>query len=133
MSIVVVIFAPFLPLLLLLLLFLLLFFFFFFFFTFISSREKSPLAKFVVVVIIIAPLHKNVGHQVDTTLYLEGERYHSFRLLRVVKNRFGANSECAVLDMTDRGMVEVTNPSALFLSTATVRVKNEQISNIEYV
>ncbi len=52
----------------------------------------------------------------------QGDRYTSCRMLRVIKNRFGSNAELAVLDMGDRGMVEVANPSALFLSTAGVCV-----------
>jgi DNA repair protein RadA/Sms len=48
-------------------------------------------------------------------LYLEGDRYQSYRLLRSVKNRFGATSEVGVFEMRDRGMVEVTNPSEAFL------------------
>lgn len=54
-------------------------------------------------------------HMVDTVLYFEGERGHQFRILRAVKNRFGASDEIGVFEMTDRGLVEVTNPSALFL------------------
>lgn len=55
-------------------------------------------------------------HIVDTVLYLEGERFHSYRLLRSVKNRFGATSEVGVFEMTQEGMVEVENPSRAFLS-----------------
>jgi DNA repair protein RadA/Sms len=55
-------------------------------------------------------------HIVDTVLYLEGERFHSYRLLRSVKNRFGATSEVGVFEMTQEGMVEVDNPSRAFLS-----------------
>ncbi len=54
-------------------------------------------------------------HMVDTVLYFEGERGHQFRILRTVKNRFGATDEIGVFDMTDRGLREVTNPSALFI------------------
>jgi DNA repair protein RadA/Sms len=55
-------------------------------------------------------------HMVDTVLYFEGERGHQFRILRAVKNRFGATDEIGVFEMSDRGLVEVSNPSALFLS-----------------
>ncbi len=55
-------------------------------------------------------------HIVDTVLYLEGERFHSYRLLRSVKNRFGATSEVGVFEMTQEGMVEVENPSSAFLA-----------------
>ena len=54
-------------------------------------------------------------HMVDTVLYFEGERGHHFRILRAVKNRFGPTDEIGVFEMTDRGLVEVSNPSALFL------------------
>jgi DNA repair protein RadA/Sms len=53
---------------------------------------------------------------VDTVLYFEGERGHQFRILRAVKNRFGPSDEIGVFEMTDAGLVEVPNPSALFLS-----------------
>ena len=57
-----------------------------------------------------------VEHMVDTVLYFEGERNHQFRLLRAVKNRFGPADEIGVFEMTSKGLVEVKNPSALFLS-----------------
>ena len=55
-------------------------------------------------------------HMVDTVLYFEGERGHQFRILRAVKNRFGATDEIGVFEMSDAGLAEVANPSALFLS-----------------
>jgi DNA repair protein RadA/Sms len=55
-------------------------------------------------------------HMVDAVLYFEGERGHQFRILRAVKNRFGATDEIGVFEMTDRGLQEVANPSALFLA-----------------
>jgi DNA repair protein RadA/Sms len=55
-------------------------------------------------------------HMVDATLYFEGDRGHQFRILRAVKNRFGATDEIGVFEMTERGLVEVPNPSALFLA-----------------
>jgi DNA repair protein RadA/Sms len=54
-------------------------------------------------------------HMVDTVLYFEGERSHRFRILRAVKNRFGPTDEIGVFEMSERGLVEVPNPSALFL------------------
>jgi len=54
-------------------------------------------------------------HMVDTVLYFEGERGHQFRILRAVKNRFGPTDEIGVFEMTGRGLLEVENPSALFL------------------
>ncbi len=55
-------------------------------------------------------------HMVDTVLYLEGDRGHQFRVLRGVKNRFGPTDEIGVFEMTDKGLAEVQNPSALFLA-----------------
>src|SRR5262245_41557024 len=55
-------------------------------------------------------------HMVDTVLYFEGERGHQFRILRAVKNRFGPTDEIGVFEMTDGGLVEVANPSELFLA-----------------
>ena len=57
-----------------------------------------------------------VEHMVDTVLYFEGERGHQFRILRAVKNRFGPADEIGVFEMTGRGLSQVANPSALFLS-----------------
>jgi len=55
-------------------------------------------------------------HMVDTVMYFEGERGHQFRILRAVKNRFGPTDEIGVFEMTDHGLAEVPNPSALFLA-----------------
>src|SRR5712671_2637519 len=63
---------------------------------------------------------KAVEHMVDTVLYFEGERGHHFRILRAVKNRFGATDEIGVFEMSDRGLAEVPNPSALFLAGRTM-------------
>ncbi len=57
-----------------------------------------------------------IEHMVDCVLYFEGERGHQFRLLRAVKNRFGPAGEIGVFEMTGRGLAEVPDPSALFLS-----------------
>ncbi len=57
-----------------------------------------------------------VEHMVDTVLYFEGERGHQFRILRAVKNRFGPADEIGVFEMTGRGLEQVSNPSALFMS-----------------
>ncbi|RZI75035.1 MAG: DNA repair protein RadA, partial [Rubrivivax sp.] len=56
-------------------------------------------------------------HIVDTVLYFEGETHSSFRLVRAIKNRFGAVNEIGVFAMTDKGLKGVSNPSAIFLST----------------
>ena len=55
-------------------------------------------------------------HMVDTVLYFEGDRSHHFRILRGVKNRFGATDEIGVFEMAEKGLVEVPNPSELFLA-----------------
>ena len=61
-------------------------------------------------------------HIVDTVLYFEGDTHSSFRLVRAVKNRFGAVNELGVFAMTDKGLKGVSNPSALFLSQHTLDV-----------
>ena len=55
-------------------------------------------------------------HMVDTVLYLEGERYFSYRILRSVKNRFGSTNEVGMFEMKNEGMVEITNPSSILIS-----------------
>jgi DNA repair protein RadA/Sms len=59
---------------------------------------------------------RTLEHMVDAVLYLEGERFHAYRLLRGVKNRFGATNEVGVFEMRGEGMVDVLNPSGLFLT-----------------
>jgi DNA repair protein RadA/Sms len=61
-------------------------------------------------------------HMVDTVLYFEGDTHSSFRLVRAVKNRFGAVNELGVFAMTDKGLRGVANPSALFLSQHSLDV-----------
>ena len=67
-------------------------------------------------------------HIVDTVIYLEGDRFQSYRLLRSVKNRFGATSEVGVFEMRERGMVEVTNPSEAFLAERMVNAPGSAIA-----
>jgi len=55
-------------------------------------------------------------HMVDTVLYLEGERYFSYRILRGVKNRFGSTNEVGMFEMQEKGMMEITNPSSILIS-----------------
>lgn len=66
-------------------------------------------------------------HIVDTVLYLEGDRYQAFRLLRSVKNRFGPTSEVGVFEMRGNGMVEVLNPSEAFLAERMVNVPGSAV------
>lgn len=61
-------------------------------------------------------------HMVDTVLYLEGERHHAFRILRSVKNRFGSTNEIGVFEMREQGLVEVANPSQIFLAERPLNV-----------
>lgn len=67
-------------------------------------------------------------HIVDTVLYLEGDRFQAYRLLRSVKNRFGATAEVGVFEMAERGLVEVTNPSEAFLAERMVNVPGSAIA-----
>jgi len=55
-------------------------------------------------------------HMVDTVLYLEGERYNTYRILRAVKNRFGSTNEIGMFEMREEGMCEVTNPSDILIT-----------------
>ena len=66
-------------------------------------------------------------HMVDAVLYFEGERGHRFRILRAVKNRFGAVDEIGVFSMTDGGLEEVANPSGLFLAERTAPVSGAAV------
>jgi DNA repair protein RadA/Sms len=90
-----------------------------------SSQELIRLAKrrgFSVILVghvtkdgqIAGP--RILEHMVDTVLYFEGDRSHQFRIMRAVKNRFGPADEIGVFEMTEHGLSEVANPSALFLS-----------------
>jgi len=59
---------------------------------------------------------KVLEHMVDTVLYFEGDRSHAFRILRTVKNRFGSTNEIGVFEMKEEGLVQVKNPSEIFLA-----------------
>jgi DNA repair protein RadA/Sms len=67
-------------------------------------------------------------HIVDTVLYLEGDRFQAYRLLRSVKNRFGPTSEVGVFEMRDRGLVEITNPSEVFIAERVVNAPGSAIA-----
>ena len=71
---------------------------------------------------------KVLEHIVDTVLYLEGDPFHTYRLLRSVKNRFGATSEVGVFEMQELGLVEVANPSEAFLAERMVNVPGSAIA-----
>lgn len=66
-------------------------------------------------------------HMVDCVLYFEGERHHSYRLLRAVKNRFGSTNEIGIFEMQESGLREVTNPSELFLSERPLGVSGSTV------
>ncbi|MCH2037080.1 MAG: DNA repair protein RadA [Rickettsiales bacterium] len=70
---------------------------------------------------------KLLEHMVDSVLYFEGERGHQFRILRAVKNRFGAANEIGVFEMCSNGLEEVHNPSAIFLSERESNVSGSAI------
>ena len=85
----------------------------------ISLAKKTGIATFLVGHVtkdgaIAGP--RVLEHMVDTVLYFEGERGHSFRILRAVKNRFGSTNEIGVFEMQEAGLREVPNPSEIFLS-----------------
>jgi DNA repair protein RadA/Sms len=66
-------------------------------------------------------------HIVDTVLYFEGDRGHSYRILRTQKNRFGSTNEIGVFEMTDSGLMEIENPSELFLSGRPLNVSGSVV------
>lgn len=70
---------------------------------------------------------KVLEHTVDTLLYIEGDRDHFFRILRAVKNRFGSTNEIGVFEMTEKGLVEVSNPSEIFLSQRTADISGSVV------
>lgn len=67
-------------------------------------------------------------HIVDTVLYLEGDRYQAYRLLRSVKNRYGATSEVGVFEMRENGLIEINNPSEAFLAERMVNAPGSSIA-----
>jgi len=83
----------------------------------VAKQEKIP-------ILIIAHITKDgsisgpktLEHLVDAVLYLEGDPYHQYRLLRSIKNRFGSTNEVGVFEMSGQGLIEVKNPSEAFLS-----------------
>ena len=73
---------------------------------------------------------KTLEHLVDTVLYLEGDPYHHFRLLRSVKNRFGTTNEVGVFDMQKEGLVEVKNPSEAFLVNRDPKISGSVVAPV---
>ncbi len=66
-------------------------------------------------------------HIVDTVLYFEGDRGHSYRILRTVKNRFGSTNEIGIFEMSDAGLMQVENPSELFLLERPLNVSGSTV------
>lgn len=73
---------------------------------------------------------KTLEHLVDVVLYLEGDRYQSFRILRGIKNRFGKTSEVGIFEMEQEGMTEVANPSKVFLEERLEGASGVAVSSI---
>ena len=73
---------------------------------------------------------KTLEHLVDTVLYLEGDPYHHFRFLRAVKNRFGSTNEVGVFDMRKKGLVEVKNPSEIFLANRNLKINGSVVTAV---
>ncbi len=71
---------------------------------------------------------KVLEHMVDTVLYFEGERFANARILRTLKNRFGAVEEVGIFEMGEKGLAEVTNPSALFLQDRVPNVPGSVVT-----
>lgn len=97
----------------------------------ITSRIMKMCKQEEITTIIIGHVTKDgniagprvLEHMVDTVLYLEGERYFAYRILRGVKNRFGSTNEIGMFEMNDVGMCEIDNPSSVLLSE-----KNENVA-----
>lgn len=97
----------------------------------ITSRIMKMCKQEEITTIIIGHVTKDgniagprvLEHMVDTVLYLEGERYFAYRILRGVKNRFGSTNEIGMFEMQDVGMCEIDNPSSILLSE-----KNEDVA-----
>ena len=90
----------------------------------ITSRVMQMCKQKGITTIIIGHVTKDgsiagprvLEHMVDTVLYLEGERYFTYRILRTVKNRFGSTNEIGMFEMEEKGLIEITNPSSILIS-----------------
>lgn len=74
---------------------------------------------------------KTLEHMVDTVLYFEGDKFQQYRILRAAKNRFGSTNEVGIFEMTDRGLVQVENPSEFFLSSKRETPGSVAVATIE--
>ena len=96
----------------------------------ITARVMKICKQAYITTIIIGHVTKDgniagprvLEHMVDTVLYLEGERYFSYRILRGVKNRFGSTNEIGMFEMQNEGMVEIENPSSVLISEREEKV-----------
>ncbi|MEK7591868.1 MAG: DNA repair protein RadA [Patescibacteria group bacterium] len=101
-----------------------------------AERITTVAKGFGISVIIIGHVTKDgaiagpkiLEHMVDTVLYLEGERFQNARLLRTLKNRFGAIEEVGIFEMNEKGLKEIDNPSALFLEDRVIGVPGSVIT-----
>lgn len=97
-----------------------------------AKKEKVPVFLIGHVTkegVIAGP--KVLEHLVDTVLYLEGERYHTYRILRSIKNRFGKSDEIGIFEMSENGLKEVSNPSEEFLSETASLLGSAVVSSME--
>ncbi|MEO1646203.1 MAG: S16 family serine protease, partial [Chloroflexota bacterium] len=102
----------------------------------VATRLQGPAKSNGVTTFIIGHVTKEgniagprvLEHIVDTVMYLEGDQFQSFRLLRSIKNRFGATNEVGVFEMVGSGMVEVPNPSEAFLAERVVNAPGSAIA-----
>jgi DNA repair protein RadA/Sms len=101
-----------------------------------SAHELINLAKTMdIIILLVGHVTKDgqiagpkvLEHMVDTVLYFEGERDQHFRIVRAVKNRFGGVNEIGIFEMTDQGLIEVSNPSSLFLSNRAKNINGSAI------
>jgi DNA repair protein RadA/Sms len=101
-----------------------------------SAHEIISIAKKLGIIILLVGHVTKEGqlagpkvleHMVDTVLYFEGERGNHFRIIRAVKNRFGGVNEIGVFEMCDKGLIEVTNPSSLFLSSRERNISGSSV------
>jgi DNA repair protein RadA/Sms len=101
-----------------------------------AAHEIISIAKkYGIIVLLVGHVTKEgqlagpkvLEHMVDTVLYFEGERGNHFRIIRAVKNRFGGVNEIGVFEMSDAGLIEVTNPSSLFLSSRDRNISGSSV------
>lgn len=103
-----------------------------------TTKLLEAAKKYTIAIILIGHVTKeglvagpkSLEHLVDVVVYLEGENTFAYRLLRSVKNRFGATNEVGVFDMSDHGLTEVANPSEFFLSEHHIHAPGSVITSV---